>query len=157
RVEIYEGIWNGLNLKPPLMYIENERVLASRAEKEGTPSLTFELREKPFYEGREVQTQYYVAGIEPLAFGEDEQVTFSYPFLPELNDFYRRQACFGSDGARSERNGLGIITDVGTDTLTIRAVRQRSLVTSVFEAFGMKVQVSEPGRIASRLIQQMGG
>jgi len=139
------------------MYIEDESVLASRSENEGIPSLTFELRGKPFYEGHEVHTQHYVASIDPLAFGEDEQVTFSYPFLPELNDFYQHEACRGADGARSERSGLGIVTDVGRETLTIRALRQRSLVASVFEAFGMKAQTSEAGRIASRLIQQMGG
>ena len=158
RVEIGDGdgMWNGLNLKPPLMYIEDERVLGARSENDGIPSLTFELREKPFYEGHEVHTQHYVASIDPLAFGEGEQVTFNYPFLPELNDFYRREACL-ADGIRSGRNGLGVITDVGTETPTIRALRQRSLIANIFEAFGMKAQVSEAGRIASRLIQQMGG
>lgn len=155
-IAIREGTWNGLNLKPPLMYIEDERVLGARSGNDGIPSLTFELREKPFYEGHEVHTQHYVASIDPLAFGEDEQVTFSYPFLPELNNFYRREACL-ADGIRSERNGLGVITNVGRDTLTISALRQRSLVSSIFEAFGLKAQVSEAGRIASRLIQQMGG
>jgi hypothetical protein len=157
EIRIDDGIWNGMNLKPPLMYIEDERVLASRSEGDGIPSLTFELREKPFYVGHEVHTQHYVASIEPLAYGDGEQVTFNYPFLPELNDFYRREACLVVDGARSERNGLGVITDVRRETLTIRALRQRSLVASIFEAFGVKVQVSEAGRIASRLIQQMGG
>ena len=158
RIEIGDddGIWNGMNMKPPLMYIEDERVLAARSENDGIPSLTFELREKPFYEGHELHTQHYVASIDPMDFGEGEQVTFSYPFLPELNDFYRREACL-ADGIRSGRNGLGVITDVGKETLTIRALRQRSLIASIFEAFGMKVQVSEAGRIASRVIQQMGG
>jgi hypothetical protein len=156
RTEIREGMWNGLNLKPPLMYIEDERVLGARSENDGLPSLTFELREKPFYEGHEVHTQHYVASIDPLAFGDGEQVTFKYPFLPELNDFYQREACL-ADGIRSGRNGLGVITNVGTDTLTLRALRQRSLVATIFEVFGMKAQVSEAGRIASRLIQQMGG
>jgi hypothetical protein len=81
RVEIREGLWNGLNLKPALMYIEDERVLGSRSENDGIPSLTFELREKPFYQGHEVHAQHYVASIDPLAFGEDEQVTFTYPFF----------------------------------------------------------------------------
>ena len=156
RVEIRDGLWNGRNLKPPLMCIEDERVLGSRSQSDGIPSLTFELREKPFYEGHEVHTQHYVASIEPLDFGEDEQLTFGYPYLPELNDFYRVNACL-ADGIRSERNGLGVITDVGTQTLTIHALRRRALVTRIFEAFGMKAQVSEAGRIASRLIQQMGG
>ena len=156
RVEIHERIWNGLNLRPPLMYIEDERVLGSRSEKEDIPSLTFELREKPFYDEYELHMQNYVASINPLAYGEDEQVTFSYPFLPELNDFYRREVCF-ADGIRSERNGLGVITSVRMDSLTIRAVPSRSLIATIFEVFGMKAQVSEAGRIASRVIQQMGG
>ncbi len=156
RVEIHEALWNGRNLKPPLMYIEDERVLASRSEYEGIPSLTFELREKPFYDEYELHTQSYVASVDPLAYGEDEQVTFSYPFLPELNDFYRREVC-RTDGVRSERNGLGLITDVRTDNLTIHAVTRRALIANIFEAFGMKSQVSEAGRIALRVIQQMGG
>lgn len=155
-VEIRDGIWNGRNLKPPLMYIEDERVLGSRSENEGIPSLTFELREKPFYDEYDLHTQHYVASIDPLAHGEDEQVTFSLPFLPELNDFYRREVCL-ADGVRSERNGLGVITNVTTDQLTIRAVPRRLLVANLFEAFGMKIQLSEAGRIASRVIQQMGG
>jgi len=156
RVEIHEGIWNGRNLKPPLMYIEDERVLGLRSEHEGVPSLTFELREKPFYDEYELHTQNYVASVDPLAYGEDEQVTFNYPFLPELNDFYRREVC-RTDGVRSERNGLGLITDVTTENLTIHAVTRRALIANIFEAFGMKSQVSEAGRIALRVIQQMGG
>ncbi len=157
HVEIGDGLLNGLNLKPPLMYIDDVRILASRSEDDGVPSLTFELREKPFHTGHEVHTQHYVASIDPSAFGEDEQVTFSYPFLPELNDFYRREASMLADGVRSERDGIGIITDVGRGSLTIRALRQRSLITNIFGVLGMKAQVSEAGRIASRLIQQMGG
>jgi hypothetical protein len=46
---------------------------------------------------------------------------------------------------------------VQTETVTIRALRRRSLVANIFEVFGMKTEMSEAGRIASRLIQQMGG
>jgi len=156
RVEIGEGIWNGRNLKPPLMYIEDEKVLGLRSENEGIPSLTFELRGKPFYDDYGFHTQKYVASVNPLEYGEDEQVTFNYPFLPELNDFYRREIC-GADGVRAERNGLGVITNVRTDNLNIRAVPRRALIVNLFDAFGIKSQISEPGRIASRVIQQMGG
>ena len=156
QIEIDDAIWSGRNLKPPLMYMEDERVLGSRSENDGIPSLTFELREKPFYEGHGLHTQHYVASVEPLAFGEDEQLTFRYPHLPELNDFYRK-ACLAPDGIRSGRNGLGVITNVGTQTLTISALRCRSLVAEIFNTFGMNASVSEAGRIASRLIQQMGG
>src|SRR5207245_11717690 len=79
RVEIHEGLWNGLNLKPPLMYIEDERVLGSRSEYEGIPSLTFELRARPFYDEYELHTENYVARVGPLAVGADEQVKLGYP------------------------------------------------------------------------------
>jgi hypothetical protein len=88
-------------------------------------------------------------------FSIDESAS-SYPFLPELNDFYRREAC-RADGIRSGRNGLGVITDVRTNSLILNALRRRSLIVSIFDAFGMKAKASEAGRIASRLIQQMGG
>lgn len=156
RIEIRQGTWNGKNLKPPLMYIEEGRILASRSEEQGTPALTFELRDKPFYDDRDLHTQNYVASVDALAFGEDEQSTFTYPFLPELNDFYRKEVC-QAEGIRSERNGLGVITDVRTDYLTIRAILCRSLVAKLFEIFGIKCQISEAGRIASRMIDQMGG
>ena len=68
----------------------------------------------------------------------------------------RREAC-RADGIRSERNGLGVITNVRRDNLTIHAIPRRSLVANLFGAFGIKSQVSEAGRIASRVIQQMGG
>jgi len=152
-VAIHEGLWNGLNLKPPLMYIEDERVLGSRSEYEGIPSLTFELREKPFYDEYELHTQNYAASVDPLAYGEDEQVTFSYPFLPELNDFYRREVC-RTDAVRSERNGLGLITNVRTDNLTIQAVPRRALVAKIFEVFGMKSQISEAGASPSALLNK---
>lgn len=69
RIEIDDGVWNGRNLKPPLMYIEDVRVLGSRSEYDGIPSLTFELRDKPFYEDPEVHEQHFVASIDALTYG----------------------------------------------------------------------------------------
>jgi hypothetical protein len=157
RMEIGETMWNGQNLAPPLAYIEDVWVLGSLSESEGAPSITFELREKPFYDEHELHTQTYVASIGVLAYyGEDELVTFNYPFLPELNDFYRREALDVHE-VRSDRNGLGVIMSVRAHSLTVHAILSRSLVANLLGIYGMKCEVSEAGRIASRVIQQMGG
>jgi hypothetical protein len=156
RIEVNDGLWNGLNLTPPGMYMNQLSTLCTSSEYGGVPSLSFELREKPFYDEIDVHTQTFVASVRPLAIRENDELTFIYPYLPELNDFYRREAGTAHD-VRSERNGLGIVTDVMTDQLTVRAVSSRRLISKIFEVYGMKAGPSEAGRITSRVIGQMGG
>ena len=149
-------LWNGLNLKPPVMYIEEQSVLGSLSDSRRTPSLSFELRPKPFYDEPEFHNQDVMVTVRPLVYSENEETTFKYPYIPELNHFYRREAHFGGE-VRAETNGLAIVTPVIRDDLTIHAIRRRDLVSKIFEAFGMRAELSEAGRIALRLIQQMGG
>ncbi len=148
-VRVGEGLWNGLNLKPPLMYIDDQPALGSRSEARGTPSLTFELRPKPVYSEPELHTQNMAVIVRPLLYMEDEQITFSYPFIPELNEFYRRNAHSGLTQVRAQVDGLAVVTTVTTDSLTLHAVSRRELVSKIFEAWGMKAEASEAGRIAA--------
>jgi hypothetical protein len=158
RVEIDagDGLWNGLNLKPPLMYLGEDSVLCTSSEFRGIPSLSFELRQKPFYDEVELHNQVFVAGIRPLVFDERGETTFDYPFLPELNDFYRRDVGL-VHAVRSEIDGVGLVTDVTTDQLTISSVSCRKLISTIFGVYGITANLSEAGRIASSVIQQLGG
>jgi len=152
------GLWNGLNLKPPSIYSDEVSVLGTSSEFKGTPSLSIELRQKPFYDelGTKTSFQLFVASVRPLVYGERSATTFNYPFLPELNEFYRREVGLAYD-LRSEPLGLGVIVNVMTDQITIRAISMRQLLTKIFEVCGIKAEPSEAGRIASRVIQQVGG
>ncbi len=157
RVFLRDGVWNGLNLKPPLMYIEEQSALASRSESDGTPSLSFDLRPKPFFQENVYHAQKLVVGVRPFVYGEKEPTTFRYPHIPELNGFYRSQALHGITETRSGVDGLDVVMDASWDTLSVHAISRRALVSKLFEVFGIKANLSEPGRIAQRLIQQMGG
>jgi hypothetical protein len=157
-MEVGDGTWNGLNIQPPLMYIDEHSALASLSDSRGIPSLSFELRPKPFYSEPEFHGQDVVVSVRPLIdVGRNEDTTFRYPYIPELNEYYGREAHFSYNEARAEREGLGIVTSVTRDDLTIQALRKRELVSKIFLAFGMKAEPSEAGRIAARVIQQMGG
>ncbi len=157
RVEIRETLWNGLNLKPPLMYIEEQSALGSLSDSRRAPSLSFELRPKPFYDEPELHNQDPVVTVRPLFGTRNEETTFTYPYIPDLNEYYGSEAYFVRNQARVENDGLGIVTSVWRDDLMIHAVPCRGLVSKIFETFGMKADPSEAGRIAMRLIQQMGG
>ncbi len=159
RRTVSEAIWNGLNLKPPLMQIaEEQSVLASVEDEGSTPSLSFQLPKKPFFDDVGFFNQQVITSLRPLVgLSTSAETTFTYPYIPQLNEYYGRDAHFSWNVARAERDGLGIVTSVTSDHLNIRALVKRQLVAKIFEVFGMKCEPSQPGRIATRLIHQMGG
>jgi hypothetical protein len=157
RIEVDGEFWNSSSLKPPLMFIEHHSALGTFSESRGIPSLSFELRPKPFYDNPELHNQEVMVTVQPLLESPTEETTFRYPYIPELNQFYGREAYFQSTVARAGRGELGVVTPVTRNDLTIHSVSRRKLVSEIFAAFGMKAEPSEAGRIAMRLIHQMGG
>jgi hypothetical protein len=150
-----DAIFNGSALRPPLMYIDDQTVLGSIDDFDGTPSLSCELRSKPFYDEPLLHNQSLIVDVRPYTYSRNEDSVFKYPHIPELNDYY--SGCFIVHEARSGREGIGAITEATTDSLALRALSVRELVSQIFGKFGMKAEASEAGRIASRLIKQMGG
>ena len=155
---VEDGTWNGLNVKPPPIYINEQSVLASITESGRIPLLSFQLPEKPFYDELELHNQRVLVSIRPLIdVPWNEESTFKPPYIPELNEYYGREAHFIWNEARAEVEGLGIVTKISNHDMTIRGLLKRQLVTKIFEVFGIKAELSKPGRVAARLIQQMGG
>lgn len=154
RCSLSPEVWNGLNIKPPVMGFEENSVLGTVSDN-GRISVTFELPSKPFFDDAELHTQDVVVSVHPLV--TNENVVLKPPFLPQLNEYYGREAYFEYDAVRSERGGIGIITGITTTSLTIHALDVRTLVRKIFEAFGITAKASPAGLVGLRLIEQMGG
>jgi hypothetical protein len=154
-----DGVWNGLNVRPPQMYISGgHSVIGAVSRGAGSQHIHFQLPKKPFYPELELHDQKLVVSVRIGAnYSGSEEASFRFPFLPELNEHYGREALSNRTEARSERRGLGVITDVNRDDLRIHAVSPRAIIGQVFELAGMRVESSPAGRIANRLIHQMGG
>ncbi len=158
RCTVSSATWNGLNVKPPVTHFEEQSVLGSVADDGETPSITFQLPEKPFYHETDFSTQHLVLSICPVVdILKYQGRTFRIPFIPELNEYFGRECHFIWNEARAEAEGLGIIINVAQTDLTLRALENQRLIAKVFEAFGMKAEPSQPGLISSQLIKQMGG
>jgi hypothetical protein len=151
-----DSTWNGLNVTPPTMHFKQRSVIAAVTDDE-PPKTTFQLPEKPFYDGPEFMHQYAVVSLHPLVDMPSESATFSPPFIPELNEYYGRRLYYEYDKARAAHGGIDIITHVTTDSLTLRALDVSKLIQEVFGAFGIEARASQAGRVTLRLIQQMGG
>ncbi len=143
---------------PPLMHSVPRSVLASLSDYRGRSLVTFQLPEGPFRPDAEPFGRHIVVGVRASQFGAaDLGQTFGTPFLPELNDFYRRQMLVGQDAFRVQRDGFGVIVPANTSDLSFFALQAEELIVKFFDLFGIKAKPSAPGRIARRTIQQMGG
>jgi hypothetical protein len=79
-----------------------------------------------------------------------DEITFTTPFIPRLNEFYGQNFAFEYDKARAEPRSLeqgavGIICSIGSQRLEIRAIRVHEWIQAFFALFGVTVQRSEPG------------
>ncbi|MBV8190135.1 MAG: hypothetical protein JO339_23020 [Alphaproteobacteria bacterium] len=153
-----ETIWNGLNIGAPIMYFGDATALASVDNSSATATMSFTLTEKPFAADRVDRHQHYVLSIDPgIGLFRNEQATLHMPFVPELNQYYGRNAHFMSDGARSEPGSLGIVLSTSDEHTTLRALSVNELITQIFGVAGIEAVPSKPGLIASTLVRQMGG
>jgi hypothetical protein len=148
------GIFNGLNLNPPVMGFPDKSVLGASAEDALGTSVTFQLPEKPFFSDTELHSQMIVVSVSAPNIGK---TMLTPPFIPQMNDYYGRNMYFMYNKARAEQGSLGIIQNVTSDQLTLRAVPFTKVLSKIFETFGMKAQPSPAGLVSTRLIDQMGG
>jgi hypothetical protein len=152
-IDVVQGI------HPPLQFLSERTVLASLSERYGTLTLAFQLPDKPFTveERWEWRAQHFVVSVRNRLADADDKNTFWTPYLPQLNEWYGRNLFQRGRAARAEIDGLGIICPITDESLELRSIPKQELATKLFEQAGINAKPSLPGRIASRLISQLGG
>jgi hypothetical protein len=78
-------LWNGDNVRAPIMYFDDSANLASIGESAGTTTISFSLGGKPFEEKLTNYDQHYVLSVDPgIGLYQNEHATLHAPFIPEL-------------------------------------------------------------------------
>ena len=158
RQTLSRSLWNGLNVKPPLMTTLGHGVIGAIAKEHDKPTLTFQPQLDKEFDVEEAKGQHFVMTVRPHHTGlEPEGFTFAAPNIPELNEYYGREIAFEPDHFRIGPDGLGIITRAEKTYYTLFALPIGDLFERIFDAFGMHARPSRAGLIAKRLIRQMGG
>lgn len=150
-----DTVWNGLNIKPPKVFFNDDTVLAS-VSISTPPRISFQLPSKPFFIENKFHTQHVVISVKVIVDLQDEEFTFMVPNLPELNVYFGRNSYFIWNMARIENDGLGIIINLTQDSLSLSAVKSQDLIENIFLAYGIKAKSSHAGLLGRRLIKQMG-
>jgi hypothetical protein len=157
--------WNGLNIRPvkPQFTMWHHDVVSSFVEQDQGATASFALPDRPFDDDPQALNQNFVVSIDANQHGSAaDDLTFTTPFIPELNEFYGRNFHFQYDRARAEpgslRHGaIGIITSLSTQRLSIHALHVHQWLQAFFQLFDVTVKRSEPGLRCARLIRQLGG
>jgi len=154
---VSELSWNGLNLRPPMMYFSEAASLGVLVTESGKPRLSFGLTDKPFAGDSWFHTQHLVASLSFSGglYG-NEDYTLEPPYIPELNEFYAR-TMFQYDSLRIESERIGILIDAADTDTSLYALPVAELFKRVFDFIGYTSKLSSGGLIARQLIAQLGG
>lgn len=151
-------IWNDRNVKPSRFHIQTPRRSILGTIADDPPVVSFQLPEPPFFPEIELHHQQAVVRLSSIShYAPDSEDTFDAPCVAELNPFYGAKLYNSRRAVRVEPEGIGIITSLTTSNLHIHSLLKRDLICEMFRLSGMTLEISQPGRIASRLIHQMGG
>jgi hypothetical protein len=158
-------LWNGMNIRPnrPQFSFWHRDVVPSYTESDGKAEASFALPDRPF-DDDDVQSlsQKFVVVVDTQQYGDEGDLTFETPFIPEMNEFYGRNFYYDYDAARAQLGSMdkgvvGIITSISTQRLQVRAYHTFNWMTRFFEICKLTVERSEPGLRCKRLISQLGG
>ena len=147
------------NRHPPLHYIAERGLLGTVSERFGKTVIAFQLPEKPFpiEDPVELNDQHFVVSVSRITTMSDDTHTFWAPFIPTMNQWVGRQLRMSSKEVRVELDGFGIICPITEEYLQVYAIQKPELAKQLFGFAGIGAAPSAPGRIATRLISQLGG
>ncbi len=158
RCRVDELLWNGRNVRAPMMYLGEASVLGVMGRESEKPKVSFALSEKPFCGDNWFHSQHLVASISFIGglYG-DEQHTLNPPYLPELNEFYARSMHFQYDKIRIEPERVGLVISAVDHDSFLYALPVADMMERIFDMAGFSVKLSAGGLITRQLISRLGG
>lgn len=139
------------------MHFEEQSVLGTIDEASGDVEIAFPLPPEPFLEAPETAHQLAIVTERPLIDPKPSVGTFHYPNIQQMNRFYGRRVSLGYSPARIEPDGLELVIGLSDTDLRLRGISPLNLATEMFSLAGISATQSSAGKVAMRVIQQMGG
>jgi hypothetical protein len=155
-------IWNGLNVKPSSIRFDRQQVLANIDRKFDRPSLTLALPPRRFIvdDGEQhphINEQHLAVSLDPLTEFDYPDRTLRPPLIRRLNEFYSREAAFDPWALRVQKEGVALVIDAADSSVSLYPIERKRIVEKIFALAGITATSSLPGRMASRIIEKLGG
>jgi hypothetical protein len=156
-----EVVWNGLNILPAEFHFGREQVLGFVDKRQGSYLATVTLPAKQFLVDpidarRRVDDQYLAASLHPLGELAYAGYTLKPPFKTDLNVAYSRAIGIDPWSIRSERDGIGVLITRDEAHVRLHPMAQEAAIEALLGRTGLKLEISQAGRIATRLLEKLG-
>jgi hypothetical protein len=157
---VTEHTWNRLNMQPTSEVFKWQSTTTHVEPAYDKYVVNVGLPEKTFLvaaDKADLGGQHF--GVVIDAFGEfgHPGYTLKVPRIRHLNEFYSREIAVDPWALRVGREGISKIIEANDDSVTLYPVSKQLLVEKLFEVAGLKVTTSQPGLIARKLIEKIGG
>ena len=151
----------GLNVVDPRYQVFKWQSVNAHTEKDfDRYTVTIELPEKKFL----VNENDFDASSQQLGVMVDVYGEYGYPghtlklpHIAELNEFYSREVVFDPWELKVNREGFALRIDGRTDSVTLHPINKEILLKKIFDIQGIKAETSQPGLLATKIIEKIGG
>ena len=152
-------VWNGPNVKPVNFHFRWEKAPASVDRIHGGYEVNIQLPEMRFLTEAErgLHEKQLVVEVSPHSDFSHPGHVLRVPYIRKLNEFYSRKIAVHPWELRVQRDGVAGIIQTGTDRLTLYPISHSVLVFRLLEFAGMKAEVSQPGLLATKIIEKLDG
>lgn len=160
RCAVSGATWNGLNLRPAQYHLGRDSALANVDEVGRGVRLTFDSKASiPTFREIWARQQHAALAIAtPRLHGRSDSATFYTPDIPKLSPFYSRTLPLVLEELRPESGALSLLLPLWQHAhITLQSLPAEDLVAAVFGTGGLSASPSKAGRIARRIITQLGG
>jgi hypothetical protein len=151
--------WNGSNIQPTSEVFKWQSGSTHVEPAYGKYVVSVALPEKSFLPNADELGRQHFAVVVDVYGGEfvHPGYTLKVPRIRQLNEFYSREIAVDPWALRVEREGLSQVISPSDDSVTLYPISKQLLVEKVFEVAGIKAALSQPGLIARKLIERIGG
>jgi len=154
--------WTGQDVRPPIYAFESQTVLADIDDRPGLPHVvTLALPRRPIPDAIHsislATFQQCAVAVRAPTEHAYEGHTLRPPNCPDLNAWYGERLGVRSRSVRVQPDGVAIIARLDKEILRLTPIRTKDLIIKLLEHSEIRATASRAGRIAERLIQQMGG
>lgn len=106
---------------------------------------------------RDVSRQTLAVSIDSYSDFGFAGYTLKLPYIRDLDEFYSREISVDPWKIRSEKDSIGVIIDLDDKSETLYPIEHQTLISKVFDFAGIKAQISQPGLIARKIVEKIGG
>lgn len=151
-----QKIINSLSeIKAQTCFISEHSVLASNIEK----TVSIPLLNKSYPRRN---SQHLMVSISPFEPPDAEgDMTFFPPNDSNLNEYLSKSSKpdknFTSRTVRIEPRGFAVVIDSDDDHLQIPEIDAKDYIRELFSIYGLRLKASNPGLVATRVLEQLGG